>query len=380
VRQTREGTVMRIATGEVTRHEAREAVVDPRLNGQAQRGYWTQGETSVDSRHPNTNRHQIPTLEARMLFIDTNSYLEFFKGSQPSLQKLLPALIEVREEIFVTQQVVWEIQRSKLRITAELLTGFAEKYKPVSVRLPAHLDAVGYPKIASWNKEAATLYKGVEEHAGALNSLIANVMSSVSESRDRVSTELNKVFTFARIPSGDALKRAIARKELGNAPGKPGDPIGDQVSWEMILEAIKPGEALWLVTRDKDYATPFAGKRYLNAQLMGELQSKLGDAPIVHLFDSMADALKHFSLSRSAAIKNLPSEEELKDIAREEAAISHSSLNSPLYFHPQFCQTCGSANGFEGPVPKPSRFGGWTYQWLCKSCHKWADYGEPYDD
>jgi hypothetical protein len=59
------------------------------------------------------------------VFIDANEYLDLYRVKKS--KKLLDALREQREYIFVTAQIVDEVQRSKLRVTADFLNGLFEE-------------------------------------------------------------------------------------------------------------------------------------------------------------------------------------------------------------------------------------------------------------
>ena len=72
-----------------------------------------------------------------VLFIDANQYLELYliDGGK----KLLPALEEQREFIFVTTQVVEEVQRNKVRVAARFLTETLKKLEVGGVAVPDQL-------------------------------------------------------------------------------------------------------------------------------------------------------------------------------------------------------------------------------------------------
>lgn len=54
-----------------------------------------------------------------LLFIDTNKYLDLYRTDKG--KKLLAPLGEQVDYIFVTQQVVGEVQRNKILVAAEFL-------------------------------------------------------------------------------------------------------------------------------------------------------------------------------------------------------------------------------------------------------------------
>jgi DNA-directed RNA polymerase subunit RPC12/RpoP len=108
--------------------------------------------------------------------------------------------------------------------------------------------------------------------------------------------------------------------------------------------------------------------------LFNEIKKKstINSAPEIYIFNSLADGLKHYKTKRPQSIENLPSDEELTAIAQEEL---EQSISKTLIK----CQRC-RYEILSDSVPKPSQFGGWTYQYLCHRCGHLNDFGEPCDD
>src|SRR5262249_8230502 len=82
---------------------------------------------------------------------------------------------------------------------------------------------------------------------------ISDQLQSIAQSTDSVSVAPRPLLTAAVPPSEAELIAARLRKELGNPPGKPSDPLGDQLTWEQLLTHVQPTDELWIVTRDLDY-------------------------------------------------------------------------------------------------------------------------------
>ena len=61
-----------------------------------------------------------------MLFIDTNIYLGFYRTVTTS--KLLQSLADFKDDILVTQQVVSEVERNKLKVLYRLLLESVESF------------------------------------------------------------------------------------------------------------------------------------------------------------------------------------------------------------------------------------------------------------
>lgn len=217
-----------------------------------------------------------------ILFIDANQYLQLYLI--PSARPLLAALQEQRDYIFVTEQVVAEVQRRKLSVTASVLKAQLKKNK---IELKPTFD----------------------------------LLEQISQSEDEVSKGLVAVFSRAVSPTSEEVERARARKDYGNPPGKKTDPLGDQVSWEQILSRHQDGQMLWIVSTDSDYATQFEGKAFLNAALYLELARRTKSEPQVFCFDNIPEALTHFASTIQVEAKRLPTSAETEEIKREQESL-----------------------------------------------------------
>lgn len=315
-----------------------------------------------------------------MLFIDANIYLEFFKSSQDKLKKLLPVLETLKDDIFISQQIADEVTRNKIKVCSDSLRDYVNCYKSPSVRLPEHLEEGDEKFVGEWNKTSSKLSTDYKASKDALNGLAEKLLNKIMKSQDAASISLAKIFETAAQPTNDNKLKARNRKEIGNPPGKAADPVGDELSWEQLLEAYNGESPLWIISADNDYSSCINNQRFLNAFLFNEIAQKIGKEPTIYVFDSLAEGIRHFSDNNPKAIANLPSKEELVEIASSE-------MNQRLVWEiphnfpePIGCHKCGQKNGFVGPVVKPSQYGGYTYQWLCNACHEWNDFGEPYDE
>jgi hypothetical protein len=110
------------------------------------------------------------------------------------------------------------------------------------------------------------------------------------------------------------------RRELGNPPGKKGDPLGDQLSWEQILTQFKEKKSLWIITRDSDYAVEYGGKVFLNAALYQDLV-QLAPTPDVFCFNNVPDGIRHFAEVTNVKAEALPTPEETEQIKKEQESL-----------------------------------------------------------
>lgn len=314
-----------------------------------------------------------------MIFIDANIYLEFFKSSQAELKKLLPVLESLKDNIYVTQQIADEVSRNKVKVASDNLRNYVNNYKPPRVRLPEHLEEGDEKLVEDWNKTSSKLTSDYSASEKALSAVTEHLLDKIMKSEDAASISLEKLFDTAIKPTQQNILNAKYRKELGNPPGKATDPVGDELSWEQLLETYNGESPLWIVSADNDYSSSINKKRFLNAFLFNELKQKISREPVIYIFDSLAEGIEHFSSKSSTPVENLPSKEELKKIASSELKQRNEWATSQVFPDPIRCYKCGEMKGLDGPVARPSIYGGWTYQWRCNVCHEWNDFGEHYD-
>jgi len=210
--------------------------------------------------------------------------------------------------------------------------------------------------------------------------VVEQLLLKIMKGEDGASVTLNKVFENSLLPTTEEFNKARIRKELGNPPGKPTDSLGDQVTWEQLLSTYDGASPLWIISNDNDYSSKVNKTRFLNSYLFNEIKKKLQNEPTIYIFETLAGGISHYSENRPEPVEHLPAKEELEKIAEKE--IRPLQIYSALsgFPEPVICHKCSSGEGFIGPVPKPSRYGGWTYQWICKACGELHDFGEPYDE
>lgn|GEM_PF-1962602 len=322
----------------------------------------------------------------RKIFIDANIYLGFFNSNKPEFKKLLVSLTELSDKLFVTQQVIDEINRNKLGVFTLSVENYLRQANLSPTMLPAHLDGEEDLKVKTWNDKRKKLEGEATELNKELSAIITQLCGEIAISQDTVSKQLARIFAHPLKLNVTTLTKAKARKEIGNPPGKNNDPLGDQLSWTLILENIQSVSEFWLVTNDADYFTEYDRKLYLNPLLYNDLVAANPNIK-VNVFNKLSDALADFSSKEK--VTTLPPEKELEKISAEEP----DSLKNPpgtvrtiigKFFgggigKPTTCPNCGVKNSFTHGGYHPSQYGGLTYQYLCTSCLRYIDTGDSWD-
>jgi hypothetical protein len=260
------------------------------------------------------------TADDALLFIDANKYLDLYRIALG--KKLLAPLGEQINYIFVTQQVVAEVQRNKIQVAADFLRAQFKELKIQTFNIPDHLSGTGTEQ----GKNILQQMKEVKQQIDKLNveveSLALGIMEQISSSEDEVSKALTPIFAKAVPHSPEELQRARERKELGNPPGKNTNPIGDQLTWEQILTHFEGKKRLWIISRDGDYGTVYEGKSFPNHFLYSEL-CKIVSNPKIYIFEDLVKGIEHFVKETGINAENCLTPEETEEIKQEEKSLPY---------------------------------------------------------
>jgi len=142
-----------------------------------------------------------------------------------------------------------------------------------------------------------------------------------SRSADDVSQRLENLFDNPILATNDEMCRARNRKEKGNPPGKKGDPLGDQITWEQLLTYCKASKRLWIITSDKDFCIRHGDKTLLNPLLNRDLIRACGAELENHCFSDLLEGIQDFGKNAGVKADQLPTEEEAKEIKEEIEAL-----------------------------------------------------------
>lgn len=263
------------------------------------------------------------------IFIDTNVYLDFYRIKE--VNPLLKPLIELCGHILVTKQVVNEVLRNRGNLATEILNHNFEKFQ-FSSSLPDALTAFALSdidpeiskKIDNIKAETKKINGELNLLSKALSEIFEKTIEHVSKGEDKVSIELQKIFDSAIDNDDRQLKAAEKRKLLGNPPGKKNDPIGDELSWEQILDYAELNKCpIWIVSKDNDFITKSSnGKIFGNPLLLKEVNDR--DLPEFQFFNDLPSTLLKFKAEVKPDL-DLPSKEEL-----EEAAIAQKQIETSV--------------------------------------------------
>jgi predicted nucleic acid-binding protein len=253
-----------------------------------------------------------------MIFIDTNQYLDLYALTAKK-KKTLELLTAQQEYIFVTSQVVEEVQRNKVRIMATQVGELLET-------LPT------WTKVAPLVNLSKEELKGLKLTKKAVVTAAALTLERISKSEDELSITLDKLFSKAHCHTPDELQRARDRKERGNPPGK-GNKIGDELSWEQLLSHYKGESKLWIITKDLDFCTKIGSQSILNAFLHQELLQRNAQIK-VFCFHSLAQGIEHFTDTTGKNREKRIPPEEVEEIKKEQESLPPWGWNVQARYEP----------------------------------------------
>lgn len=297
----------------------------------------------------------------KIIFLDANIYLNFLDSNKPELKRLLDSLRELKNNIFISSQIVDEVNRNKLLVAKNSLINYFDNLSGIkSTNLPEHLEMEG-KSFQTWNSQSKDFYLRQKELQQELVNLIHKTLKEIMLSTDKVSITFEFLSEDALKPSESEMKAARNRREVGNPPGKSSNPLGDQISWEQFLSHSLDAKYVWIITKDSDFCTTFKNKRYLNPVLHNELIKNNISASSIFCFASLAEGLKHFNEISLEKIENLPIEEELNNIIEEELY----NFNLPKVTSFGVCSVCKSTSLFQFTR---TVYGSWIDCLKCRDC------------
>ena len=249
-----------------------------------------------------------------ILIIDANQFLRLYGVAEPG-NKLLELLIAQRDRIFVTEQIADEVLRNKLKLARDFFRELFKDQRAVKVAIPDHLLGVDDARI----KELRRAFQNAEEARKAIEGLTTDVLSQISRSEDKVSRTLDALFERAAKATEEEYRRAQQRRERGNPPGKPSDPLGDQLTWEQLLTKCRDAKALvvWIITDDEDFLIKTGGQRIINPRLRRDLVEACGPDVQINCYGDLLTGLVEFGKNVGVLAEALPTEEEARQIREQ---------------------------------------------------------------
>jgi predicted nucleic acid-binding protein len=251
-----------------------------------------------------------------LLFIDTNIFLDFYRGESEVSLSLLKHVESIPEGLITTDQVEMEFLHNRQRVISAALQ---------SLKIPSLPPFV--PAYLADSRAASRIEKNLNDmklQIGSLRKRLARILENPA-AHDPVFKVVKKAFSF-RSPMNlkfcDAkrdkiLERALQRFHRGLPPRKRDDTsLGDAINWEWIVECASGFDVdVVVVSRDGDFGLRFDGKHYLNDWLQQEFRDRVSSKRKVEFTTSLVQALRILAVPVTKA-----EEDEERRIIAQQAA------------------------------------------------------------
>ena len=230
----------------------------------------------------------------KLLFVDTNIWLDFYRARTDAGLSLLDHLEKVSDSLIVTYQLEMEYKRNR---QAAILEGMQELKPPTHISRPGLFSDAKAVKAMQANLKAAT------ERVKTLKRKLKSALENPAQN-DPVYKACQRIFHAATplvLTREDKFRHVIRRRAFrrflhGCPPRKRNDTsFGDAFNWEWMIEcALRNNGELVIVSRDSDYGTIFEDKSYVNDHLKQEFGERVSLKRKLLLYAKLSDALKHF--------------------------------------------------------------------------------------
>jgi hypothetical protein len=236
----------------------------------------------------------------KLLFIDANIWLDFYRGRNDAALGLLTHVEAVAERVIVHYQLEQEFKKNR---QAAILEGMQELKAPTQIARP------GIFSDAKAGKALNKSLKDAEKRVKALKVRLTKALEDpaqndpVYKACQRIFHRSSELVLTRENPVRHVIRRRGFRRFLHGCPPrkKTDTSMGDALNWEWMIECTNKANAeLVIVSRDSDYGAVFEGRAYVNDHLRQEFSERVSKKRKLLLYTKLSDALKHFSVPVSA--------------------------------------------------------------------------------
>ena len=238
----------------------------------------------------------------KLLFIDTNILLDFYRERNDVSKKLVEHIEKTTTSLICTYQLEMEFKKNR---QAAILEGSN------TLRAPG---TIPRPGILSDDRSYQALAKDIAKASKRINALQARLARVLEDPirNDPVFKVLQRIFKkqddlslHRGTPTAHRIRRlALKRFLLGYPPRKRNDTsTGDSVNWEWIIDCASRQTAdVLVVSRDGDYGVIRDGKGHINDWLREEFRDRVSKKATIRLTPLLSEALKEFNVPVSRMV------------------------------------------------------------------------------
>jgi len=238
----------------------------------------------------------------KLLFVDTNIWLDFYRAQSEDYIGLLAKVEGIKAKIIVTHQLETEFKKNRQHV-------ILNSVKLLGDHVPRKVPSVG---VLAQAKQFEMLGKDIKKASERIRELQQRLIAMIEEptKKDEVFKAVSRVFHRANDDliltreEKDNEKRKSVRERAerrfmhGCPPRKADDTsYGDALNWEWMIDCCQAHAAeLVIVSRDADYGVTYSGKSYINDHLWHEFSARVSHKRDLLLYTRLSDALKHFNV------------------------------------------------------------------------------------
>lgn len=237
----------------------------------------------------------------KLLFVDTNIWLDFYRARTEAGLSLLKHLEAVADSIIVSYQLESEFKKNRQSVILESLQ---ELKPPPQIPRPGFLSDANSTRVLKKSLDEAK--KRVKELTTKLGRALADPAQHdpVYQTCQRIFHRDSALVLTRENPLRRKIRsRAFRRFLHGCPPRKKSDTsIGDAFNWEWMVEcAVTNNAELVIVSRDTDYGAVFENTAYINDHLRQEFSERVSKKRKLLLYTKLSEALKHFKVPVTVA-------------------------------------------------------------------------------
>ena len=240
----------------------------------------------------------------KLLFIDANIWLDFYRGKSEAALDLLRHIETVGDRLIVTYQLEMEYKKNR---QVAILDGMKVLIPPPPM---TRLGVFSLAKELAAEQRAA---KQAQARVTKLKKRLLRILEKPA-THDEVYKVTQRLFHRDApivLTREDPVRRAIRNRAwrrflMGYPPRKASDTsFGDAINWEWMIECCNSEAAeLVIVSRDSDYGVDHNNVAYINDFLRHEFSDRVSRKREVLLCRRLSEALKHFEVAVTEAEEN----------------------------------------------------------------------------
>lgn len=238
----------------------------------------------------------------KLLFVDTNIWLDFYRAQNEAYIGLLNKVEGIKGKVIVTHQLETEFKKNRQQVILGSVT-------LLKSHIPKAVPSVG---VLAQAKQFKMVGKDIESAGKRIRKLQDRLIAMIEKptEKDKVFQAIHRIFhreddlVLTREEKDDdkrKLIRELAERRFmhGCPPRKHNDTsYGDALNWEWMIDRAKAKTAeLVIVSRDADYGSTHDGTSYINDHLRHEFSNRVSQQRKLLLYTKLSDALKHFNVT-----------------------------------------------------------------------------------